>query len=144
MLKHFLVQLNGQYEGGATGETFNYQGKTDILIRVDGRNVFIAECKVWKGPQSLADALDQLLGYLSWRDTKTAILLFSRNVGFSSVLSKIPSAVMQHECFKRQLASEDDTVFRYVFHQVGDSQRELLLTVMAFDLPKPMADEGAP
>ena len=29
--QHFLVQLNGQYEGQATGETFNYQGKTDIL-----------------------------------------------------------------------------------------------------------------
>ncbi len=42
---HFLVQLNGHYEGQATGETFNYQGKTDILVRVDGRNIFIAECK---------------------------------------------------------------------------------------------------
>src|SRR5207248_2156138 len=41
---HFLVQLNGQYEGQATGETFNFQGKTDILIRTEGRNVFIAEC----------------------------------------------------------------------------------------------------
>ncbi len=35
---HFLVQLNGHYEGQATGETFNYQGKTDILIRSEGRN----------------------------------------------------------------------------------------------------------
>src|SRR5687767_3238803 len=47
--QHFLVQLNGQYEGQATGETFNSEGKTDILIRVEGRNVFIAECKFWKG-----------------------------------------------------------------------------------------------
>lgn len=34
---HFLVQLNGHYEGQATGETFNYEGKTDILIRVNGK-----------------------------------------------------------------------------------------------------------
>lgn len=27
---HFLVQLNAQYAGQATGETFNYEGKTDI------------------------------------------------------------------------------------------------------------------
>jgi hypothetical protein len=33
--QHFLVQLNGQYEGQATGETFNFQGKTDILIRAE-------------------------------------------------------------------------------------------------------------
>jgi len=67
---HFLVQLNGQYEGQATGETFNYEGKTDILIRVDGKNVFIAECKFWRGPKALKSTIDQLLGYLSWRDTK--------------------------------------------------------------------------
>jgi hypothetical protein len=28
----FLIMLNGQYEGQATGETFNVTGKTDILI----------------------------------------------------------------------------------------------------------------
>lgn len=43
--QNFLVQLNGHYEGQATGETFNYQGKTDILIRVNDKNIFIAECK---------------------------------------------------------------------------------------------------
>jgi hypothetical protein len=43
--QHFLVQLNGQFEGKATGETFNYEGKTDILIRHQGKNLFIAECK---------------------------------------------------------------------------------------------------
>ena len=34
---HFLLQLNGHYEGSATGETFNAIGKTDILIRVENR-----------------------------------------------------------------------------------------------------------
>ena len=41
--QHFLVQLNGQYEGKALGETFNGNGKTDILIRHEGKNIFIAE-----------------------------------------------------------------------------------------------------
>lgn len=59
---HFLVQLNGHYEGGATGETFNYEGKTDILIRSEDRNIFIAECKFWGGPAKLTETLDQLLG----------------------------------------------------------------------------------
>jgi hypothetical protein len=73
---HFLVQLNGQYEGRATGETFNFQGKTDILIRDEGRNVFIAECKFWAGEKQFLETIDQLLSYLSWRDTKTAVLIF--------------------------------------------------------------------
>src|SRR5262249_5480395 len=81
--QHFLVQLNSQFEGSATGETFNYQGKTDILIRVDGRNVFIAECKFWGGPKAFLETINQLLGYLSWRDTKTAVVIFNRNRDFS-------------------------------------------------------------
>jgi hypothetical protein len=76
---HFLVQLNGAFKGQATGETFNFQGKTDILIRVEGKNVFIAECKFWKGEEALFATLDQLLSYLSWRDTKAALLVFNRN-----------------------------------------------------------------
>ena len=52
---------SGHYEGSATGETFNAQGKTDILIRADGRNVFVAECKFWAGPKSLLAAVDQIL-----------------------------------------------------------------------------------
>ena len=50
--QHFLVQLNGHYEGQATGETFNFEGKTDILIRADSKNIFIAECKFWKGSKA--------------------------------------------------------------------------------------------
>jgi hypothetical protein len=96
----FLVLLNGVDEGAATAEKFNRQGKTDILIRVDGRNVFIAECKVWHGPQAFHETVDQLLGYLSWRDSKTAILLFVRDVKISTVVSQIPTLLQKHTAFK--------------------------------------------
>jgi len=46
---HFLIQLNGHYKGNATGETFNGIGKTDIIIRHENANAFIAECKFWRG-----------------------------------------------------------------------------------------------
>jgi hypothetical protein len=134
---HFLVQLNAQYEGQATGETFNFQGKTDILIRAEGRNVFIAECKFWKGEKEFQNTIDQLLSYLSWRDTKTAILIFNRNANFTDVLTKIGNAGPLHPCFKRDLGKSDESAFRYVFHQPADTNRELLLTVMAFDVPRP-------
>jgi len=49
-----------------------FPGKTDILTRVEDRNAFIAECKFWMGEKAFLAALDQLLSYLSWRDTKTA------------------------------------------------------------------------
>ncbi len=133
---HFLVHLNGHYEGLATGETFNYEGKTDILIRYEGKNVFIAECMFWEGKKSLLDKIDQLLSYLSWRDTKTAILVFNRRKNFSEVLIKIPEAVTQHKCFKCELEKKSETISKYIFHQPEDANKEVYLTIMAFNVPK--------
>ncbi len=133
--QHFLVQLNGQYEGQASGETFNFEGKTDILIRVEGKNIFVGECKIWDGPKSLTKALDQLLGYATWRDTKTALLIFNRDRKFSSVLSKIPEMLKAHPNFKRELRFESESGFRCTLHHRDDPNRELILTVLAFEVP---------
>lgn len=135
---HFLVQLNGHYEGQATGETFNYQGKTDILVRSEGRNIFIGECKFWGGQKMLTETLDQLLGYSSWRDTKTAVIIFNRNRDFGRVLATIPNTARAHPQFKRELPGSRETMFRYVFANRDDRNRELLLTILAFDVPAPM------
>jgi hypothetical protein len=133
--QHFLVQLNGQYEGQASGETFNFEGKTDILIRVRGKNIFIAECKFWRGPQSLKDALDQLLGYAAWRDTKTALLIFNRDRAFSTILAQIPEAMKTHPNFKRELSYPSESGFRFIVHHRDDINRDLILTVLAFEVP---------
>jgi hypothetical protein len=133
--QHFLVQLNGQYEGQATGETFNVSGKTDILIRAGDKNVFIAECKFWEGPESLLKAIDQLLGYSSWRDTKTALLVFNRDRQLSTVLAKIQGVAKQHPNFKRQLEYKSETGFRFVLQHRDDVARELILTILVFEVP---------
>jgi hypothetical protein len=131
----FLVQLNGHYEGQATGETFNYEGKTDILIRVGDRNIFIGECKFWKGQQALTTAIDQLLGYATWRDTKTALFVFNRLKNFSAVVRQIPEVVRAHPNFKRELSYDVETGFRCVLRHRDDPNRELVLTALAFDVP---------
>ncbi|MGJ3259544.1 MAG: hypothetical protein ACFE0S_08065 [Rhodospirillales bacterium] len=131
----FLVPLNGHYEGAASGETFNYQGKTDILIQVDGRSIFIAECKIWSGPKNLSETVDQLLGYTSWRDTKTAIIVFNRNKNFTKVLEAIPPTMQAHPNYLRSEEFSGETQFRFTFRHLDDSSRELTLTVLAFDVP---------
>lgn len=133
--QHFLVQLNGQFEGNATGETFNGSGKTDILLRYEGRNVFIGECKFWKGPKGFVATIDQLLGYTSWRDTKTAILVFNRGTDMSTVLAGVNEVAKQHPNYKRTEAWQHETGFRYVFHHNDDKNRELLVTVLVFEVP---------
>ncbi len=133
---HYLVQLNGQFEGQATGETFNAAGKTDILLRIDGKNVFIGECKFWKGTQVYQETIDQLLGYSSWRDTKTAILVFSKNRDTSKVLGEIKSATEKHQHYKRTMNWEHESGFRFVMHHPADTNRELTMTVLVFDIPQ--------
>lgn len=132
---HFLVPLNGHYKGQATGETFNFEGKTDILIREEGKNLFIAECKFWQGPKALLGTIDQLLGYTSWRDTKTAILLFNRDRQLSTVLEKVARVVTGHPNFKRQIEYGSETEYRFIMHHRDDPNRELILTVLIFEVP---------
>ena len=131
----FLIPLNGIFAGQATGETFNYEGKTDILIRVDGRNIFIAECKFWHGPSRLMDALNQLRGYTSWRDTKTALLIFNRGTKMSTVLERVQEVVKEHPGYKTERVYDSETGFRYIFGHRDDPNREIHLTVLVFDVP---------
>jgi hypothetical protein len=131
----FLIPLNGLYEGQATGETFNYEGKTDILVRADNKNIFIGECKFWRGPKYFSDAIDQLLRYSSWRDTKTALLIFNREGNLSSILGQIPELVKAHPQFKRQLAYSLEAGLRFVLHHTDDPNREFIMTVLCFNVP---------
>ena len=133
--QHFLVQLNSQYEGQATGETFNYEGRTDILVRVKGRNIFIAECKIWRGAADLRNAIDQLLSYTSWRDTKAALLIFNRGTRMSTVLKKVPLAVQEHPNWKSNCDYDHETGFRYAFTQRDDPGKTITLTVLVFNVP---------
>lgn len=132
---HFLVQLNAQYVGQATGETFNYEGKTDILVKSGSRNIFVGECKFWGGRKKYGETIDQLLGYLSWRDTKSAIIIFNRKKDFSRVLSEIQEATLAHQNCKKFLRTRSETSWMYRFSHRDDPNREMTITVMAFDIP---------
>ena len=131
----FLVPLNANFEGNARAEVFNYGGKTDILITERGKNIFIGECKFWKGAKTLSDTVDQILGYVAWRDTKCAILLFNRNRNFSQVLKQIKPTLEAHSQFVSFDGCAGETEFSFTFRRPDDKERLLKLTVLAFDIP---------
>lgn len=136
MRTHFLVHLNGHYEGDATGETFNFDGKTDILIKVDGRNIFISECKFWRGEATFLETIDQLLGYVTWRDTKAAVLVFNRNRDFSAVVEKAQAATFKHPLCKKKIEQQSETSASYLFAQPDDANREMTVTVQIYNVPQ--------
>jgi hypothetical protein len=137
----FIIILNSHYEGQVSGETFNFQGQTDILIRVNEKNIFIAECKFWDGKEEFLRTIDQILSYLSWRDTKTAIVLFSKRKNFGNILTKIDETTQSHSLFKycmnfQSKDLETETNFSYVFKHPTDENRQLFLSILAFNIPK--------
>ncbi|MFK4155744.1 hypothetical protein ACI2LV_27695 [Streptomyces fungicidicus] len=131
-----LVNLNSQFEGRAAGEVFNNAGKTDILIREADRHIFIGECKIWKGPKTITDTLDQLLSYLTWRDTKAALLLFIRSGVPSEVIAKALPKFREHPNYKRTGRHATDERHDFVFHANSDPTREIKLAFLPFYLPK--------
>ncbi len=133
---HILLILEPNFEGSATGETFNKSGKTDILLRYEGSNVFISELKFWHGQKGFLDTITQLLGYLTWRDSKAAVVMFVRNKNFSSVLETAKEAIKQHDNYLSYESEQEDGWYHYRFHTNEDQNREVKLSLMLFHIPE--------
>lgn len=50
--------------------------------------------------KNIKSRIDQLFNQLTERDTKVALLLFSKNVRFTDVLAKTAIAIAEHQDFK--------------------------------------------
>lgn len=130
-----LAHLNGHYEGDAGGETFRKRGKTDIVIEAKNRAAFVAECKIWRGDKAVGEAVDQLLGYLTWRDCKTALIIFNTHVaGFRAIQERLPDILTCHEQHHSALTSDEASEFRHRFCSTGDPERLTAVHTFLFDL----------
>lgn len=134
-----LINLNARFEGRAAGEVFNGAGKTDILIREGDRNVFIGECKIWGGPKKFTDAINQLLSYTTWRDTKAALLVFVKSGDVTAITAKAITALSEHPNFKRNGANSTEDRHDVVLHATSDASREIRVALMLFVIPSTIA-----
>jgi hypothetical protein len=130
----FLLVLCPNFQS-VTGETFNAQGKVDILVRHEGKNLFVAECKIWRGPKSFQEAIDQVLSYLTWRDSKAAILIFVQTKDFSVATGQICEVAEKHPLFGKSLGKVNETCVRFEFHLPQDREKGVRLTVLCFHFP---------
>ena len=127
----FLIGINSHYAGIAQGESFNRSGKTDILLPYENRNLFVAECKFWSGQAQFIDAMDQLLGNLTVRDSHACLMMFSRRSRFNEIQEKAREAAKSHERFETELPDHNDhDVFRFQI----DSGTPVQVAVKVFDL----------
>jgi hypothetical protein len=132
----FLFVLESRYDGtAAAGEAFNKDGKTDIILKYtkDNSNLFIAECKIWKGSSEFHKAISQLFDkYLTWRDSKVAVMMFVQNNDFTSVLKTIKTEAPKHKNYVKDNGNHGESSFSYIFNLPQDNEKEVYLEVMAF------------
>jgi hypothetical protein len=134
---HILLTLDPNFEfGSASGETFNKKGKTDILLKYDSDVVFIAECKFWTGKGGYLSTIDQLLIYLTFRNSKTSLIMFVRNKDMSNVISIISEVTETHPNYIRTEKKNGETWWNYIFHINEDRNREISLGILAYHLPE--------
>jgi len=133
-----LVMLNGHFEGQAGAELFNGKGKTDILLRKDDDNVFIAELKVWNGPAALTRAIDQLLGYVTWRDTKAVLIPVIRVRDPDRAVASAHQAVADHGGFVCPVGDQSQPEVRadYLLRHPSDPDRSVRVALVPFVLPQ--------
>lgn len=114
---------------------FNDAGKTDICTRAEDRNVFIGECKSYHRPRVVTDAIDQVLGYLVWRDTKAALLLFVRAGNFTQAVQRAVDATSGHPQCQRSMPAQDPTRRSdSLFARADDPDRAIRLALLPFQL----------
>ena len=112
-------------------------GKTDILVRHEGRNAFIGECRFWHGPKKFDEGIEQLLGYTTWRDTKAAIILFITNKNATAAIDSAGDCLAAHPACKESPVPTDPHERRdYRFASPADDQRMISLALLPVVLPK--------
>jgi len=109
------------------GEAYNKRGKTDISIKQENTNLFIGECKIWKGPKTLLETIDQILKYLTWRDSKSAILNFVPNANFTDTLQSAQETIKLHPNYVRKLKNYEKGWDNYTFRL--DKESNVYLTI---------------
>jgi hypothetical protein len=104
-----------------------------------GRPEYLPGASALKGAR-LTEAIDQLLDYLTWRDTKAALVVFVKRKKIKGPAKTIVETVEAHQSMKRT-GEKAEGRQRFVFGSRDDPGREIFLTVMVFHIPSPTAQD---
>ena len=135
---YLLPHLNSMYKTlSVTGETFNKNGKTDILFqKSNGEISFLVECKLWKGEAQVTEALNQLFErYLSWRVESCAIIFFNKNTrNVKNVLKKMNQKIIEDKLYHKIITNNSSTILSYHFKHPQDESKMIKLDAILFNL----------
>ena len=95
--------------------------------------------KIWSGAKAAQCAIDQLLGYLTWRDDRNALVIFNKDVSrFAALPAKLDEALREHPLVLREVQEKRSACHqgesRFFFRGPNDDEREILVHVFIFDM----------
>ena len=76
------------------------------------------------------------MSYLTWRDSKCALLIFNKTKDSSAVRDKMHHVMEDRPEHRKTVAHDPDGDSRYVFVRESDPGREVVVTVQLFDFPE--------
>ncbi len=132
--------MNANYKGSTTAETFSKLGKTDISMRVYSGRVLICECKFWSGAKAYGEALEQLFGYLTWRQNYGVLINFCKLKDMSRALAEAKRAASEHPTFTEGTLhdqSESRFTSRHIHPQDANKSVEVHHLFVDLSVPKP-------
>jgi hypothetical protein len=96
--------------------------------------VGIVECKVWHSETKFKDGIDQVLSYLTHRDTRVAYIVFIRTQNVSQVVDALKQTMLDHEnCADNELPTGRDSIdFRY--HATADPMQKIRMVLVPMPL----------
>lgn len=89
-----------------------------------------------KDKKKLTEAIDQLLGYLTHRDSKTALIFFVDQKEMTSVVNTIKNEIIKHRNYRKHIKDTYEHSINYEFTMPDDSNKRLQVEVMLFHFPK--------
>lgn len=90
---------------------------------------------MWHGEKKFGDAIDQLVSYTVWRDTKAALILFIRSGDATDILTKADAKIRAHDSFESaRPTTEADSRTDYLLHAQGDRARLIHVALLPFIL----------
>jgi hypothetical protein len=130
-----IGMMNTNYRGAATAETFNKLGKTDIRLWVDAGNVLICECQVWNGSKAYSEAITQLFGYLTWRESYGVLITFCKRRDMTAAIAQAKKAAETHGSYASgSLTTSSASRFSTRHKHPQDSAKSLEIYHLFIDL----------
>ena len=83
----------------------------------------------------MTDAIEQMLGYLTWRDYKCALVVFNKeNAGFTEIQDKVPGLVKGLKNFQKQIDNQPAGEWKFIVTSGDDESKSLTMQVFIFNL----------